>query len=201
MIHMQKARIWYFIGIVSLVLWACNSPYAFKKRGYFKIAFPEKKYQLFDKPGYPYTFEYPVYGEIIQDSLFFDQKTENDWWLNVDFPGYNGRIHISYKDVRRHDFDSLVSDAFQMSFKQHTYKASGIRDSVMKTPNGIEGIYFTLMGNTATANQFFLTDSTRHFLRGALYFSATPNSDSLSVVNDFFKKDMLHLINSVRWRK
>lgn len=201
MIHMQKARIWYFIGMACLVLWACNSPYSFKKRGYFKIAFPEKKYQLFDKPGFPYTFEYPVYGEIIQDSLFFDQKTENDWWLNVDFPGYNGRIHISYKDVRRYDFDSLVSDAFQMSFKQHTYKASGIRDSVMKTPNGVEGIYFTLMGNTATANQFFLTDSTRHFLRGALYFSATPNSDSLSVVNDFFKKDMLHLINSVRWRE
>lgn len=200
MIVMQKTRTWYFLASALLLIMACNSPYSFKKRGYFKIQFPPKKYQVFDQPGYPYTFEYPVYGEILRDTLFFDEKTENDWWLNVDFPGYNGRIHLSYKDIRRNNFDSLVSDAFQMSFKQHTYKATDIRYDVIKTPNGIEGIYFNLLGNTATANQFFLTDSTRHFLRGALYFSATPNSDSLSVVNDFFAKDMRHLINTLKWK-
>ncbi|MEN9525665.1 MAG: hypothetical protein RLZZ256_1049, partial [Bacteroidota bacterium] len=70
---------------------------------------------------------------------------------------------------------------------------------LMKTPNGVEGIYFSLGGNTATANQFFLTDSTRHFLRGALYFDATPNADSLGIVNDFLKKDLLHLINTLQW--
>ena len=196
----QPASVFTVLGLMILLAAACNSPYPFKKRGYFKIDFPEKQYKWFDEPGYPYAFEYPVYGEILRDSLFFEERTENEWWLNVDFPGYNGRIHLSYKDVRQHDFDSLVRDAFEMSFKQHTYKASDIRDSLMKTPEGIEGIYFSLQGNTATANQFFLTDSTRHFLRGALYFAATPNSDSLSVVNDFFKKDMLRLINSVKWK-
>jgi len=184
----------------AFLITACNSPYTFKKRGYYKISFPEKKYVMFDQPGYPYAFEYPVYARILKDSTFFDTMPENPWWINIDFPEYHGRIHISYKPVTRNNFDSLVSDAFRMSYKQHTYKATDIRDSLMKTSNNVEGIYFTLLGNTASANQFFLTDSTKHFLRGALYFAATPNADSLGVVNDFFKQDMLHLINTFRWK-
>jgi len=78
--------------------------------------------------------------------------------------------------------------------------ATGINDSVIRTPNGVEGIYFSLGGNTATANQFFLTDSVKHFLRGALYFNAAPNADSLGVVNDFLKKDLQHLINTLKWK-
>jgi len=190
----------FLTAVLAAFISACNSPYTFKKRGYFKIDFPKKEYTVFDKPGYPYTFEYPVYGNVVKDSTFFDEAAENPWWINIDFPGYMGRIHVSYKEIGKNNFDSLISDAFRMSYKQHTHKASDIRDSVMLTQNGIEGIFFTLRGNTASANQFFLTDSVRHFLRGALYFSTTPNSDSLGIVNDFFKKDMLHLINTFRWK-
>ena len=87
-----------------------------------------------------------------------------------------------------------------MAYKQHVDVSTGIEDSLMQTPNGVEGIYFSLGGNTATANQFFLTDSTKHFLRGALYFDATPNADSLGIVNDFLKKDLQHLINTLKWK-
>ena len=87
-----------------------------------------------------------------------------------------------------------------MAHKQHVDISTGIDDSLMKTRAGAEGIFYTLKGNTATANQFFLTDSVRHFLRGALYFDATPNEDSLGIVNDFLKKDLLHLINTLRWK-
>jgi gliding motility-associated lipoprotein GldD len=71
----------------------------------------------------------------------------------------------------------------------------------MHTPNGITGIFFKVGGNAATARQFFVTDSVAHFLRGALYFDATPNADSLSVVNDFLEVDMKHLINTLEWKK
>jgi gliding motility-associated lipoprotein GldD len=93
-----------------------------------------------------------------------------------------------------------VEDAFKMATKQHIDVSTGRDDSLIKTGNGAEGIFFTLKGNTATANQFFLTDSTHHFLRGALYFDATPNEDSLKIVNDFLKKDLEHLINTLKWR-
>lgn len=181
---------------------SCNNNYTIgKKKGYFKIDFPEKKYQLFDQPGYPYSFEYPVYAKIVKDTTFFEDKPENPWWINIDVPQFAGRIYISYKVITsRNKLDSLVSDAFKMAYKQHVTISTGITDSVMQTPNGIEGIYFSLAGNTATANQFFLTDSTKNFLRGALYFNATPNADSLGIVNDFLKQDIKHLINTLKWK-
>jgi gliding motility-associated lipoprotein GldD len=181
-------------------LLSCNNDYTIKPRGYFKIDFPQKAYQKFDSPSYPYSFEYPVYGEIIKDSLFFDEKAENPFWININFPRFNGKIYISYKEIGSNKLDSLVNDAFTMSYKQHTYKASAIEPTPFTTPNNLNGIYFSLKGNTATANQFFITDSTKHFLRGALYFDAVPNEDSLRPVNNFLQKDLQHLINTLQWK-
>jgi gliding motility-associated lipoprotein GldD len=193
----------YFIGLLLIagIALACNSTYTFKKKGYFKIEFPEKKYRQFDEPGYPYTFEYPVYASVARDTAFFEDKPENPWWINIDVPQFRGRIYISYKQIKnKNQIDSLVNDAFKMAYKQHTEVSTGIEDSIMRTPNGAEGIYYSLRGNTATANQFFLTDSTKNFLRGALYFDATPNEDSLQIVNDFLKTDVQHLINTLKWK-
>lgn len=181
-------------------LLGCNTDYTPKPRGYFKIDLPEKRYQTFDQPGYPYRFQFPAYGVIVKDTTFFEGRPENPYWINIDFPQFGGRIHISYKDVARNNFDSLVNDAFTLSYKQHTYKASAIEPEPFVTANGLSGVYFNLKGNTATSNQFFITDSTRHFLRGALYFNATPNADSLQPVNDFLRKDLQHLINTMEWK-
>ncbi|MGV3656638.1 MAG: hypothetical protein ACO1NX_01740 [Chitinophagaceae bacterium] len=197
---MKKISFSFFI-LFLVLLAACNSDYTIKPRGFFKIAFPQKSYQPFQKEGFPYTFEYPTYAQVVQDSLFFEQKAENPYWLNVDFPQFGGRIHLSYKTIGKNNFDSLVNDAFTLSYKQHTYKASAIDPVPFTTPNGVSGVYFSLRGNTATAHQFFVTDSVNHFVRGALYFSATPNEDSLRPVNDFLRKDMEHLINTLQWTR
>ena len=183
------------ILFLAILLAACNSNYTIKPRGYYKIELPKKAYATFDSVGYPYSFEYPVYSKVVRDTAFFGQETENPYWINIDFPRFNGKMYISYKEIGKNNFDSLVNDAFTMSYKQHTYKASAIEPEPFTTPNGNSGVYFNLRGNTATANQFFITDSTKHFLRGALYFSATPNQDSLQPVNAFLKKDVEHLIN------
>jgi gliding motility-associated lipoprotein GldD len=182
-----------------IIIVSCNSDYTIKQRGYYKIDFPEHNYRNFDRPGFPYTFEYPTYATIVQDTTFFEDKPENPYWINIDFPGFNGRIYISYKNVKRNDLDKLVDDAFKMTYK-HTYKATEIRDSLMRTSKGLSGVFFHVGGNAATGKQFFLTDSVNHFLRGALYFDATPNADSLSIVNNFLETDMKHLINTLEWK-
>jgi gliding motility-associated lipoprotein GldD len=189
------------IGSCCLValLVACNSTFTPKPRGYFQVQFPEKQYQVFNEPGYPYSFEYPVYAKVVKDTTFFDSAPENPWWINIEFPRFGGRIYVSYKDLTRNDFNKLVNDAFNLTYK-HTYKASSIDDSLMVTPNGVHGVFFKVGGNAATANQFFLTDSSRNFLRGALYFDVTPNEDSLLPVNQFLLKDMEHLINTFKWK-
>jgi gliding motility-associated lipoprotein GldD len=195
----NRLNIAYYLLAFTSYLMGCNSPFTPKPTGYFAIPFPEKKYQTFDKPGYPYAFEYPVYASVAKDSIFFGETNENPWWININFPQFNGRIYISYKDIKKNNFDTLVKHAFTLTGK-HTVKAYAINDSVIHTKNNVEGIFFTVSGDVATANQFFLTDSTRHFLRGALYFDATPNADSLGIVNKFLIEDVKYLINSFRWK-
>ena len=185
--------------ILSSAFLSCNTSYTPKPKGYFKINFPEKKYQTFNTPGYPYTFEFPVYATVTKDSSFFGGTTENPWWININFPQFNGRIYVSYKEIGKNKFGKLLNDAFVLSNKQST-KAYSIDDSVFITPNNVHGVFFKVGGDVATANQFFLTDSTKNFFRGALYFDATPNEDSLKIVNDFLLEDMRHLINTFKWK-
>jgi len=204
-------------GLLFLLL-ACNEPYTSKKRGYFKIDFPERRYRSFDTPGFPYSFEYPTYASIVQDSTYFDSTPENPYWINVDMDRFHGRIFLSYKaiggrvvfkvkgaDGQYHDsigtnqFDNLVGDAFTLTSKNE-FIASSIHDSLFVNPNGVTGILFRVGGNAATPLQFFMTDTAHHFLRGALYFEATPNADSLRPVVDFVKEDIYHMIRSFRWK-
>ncbi|HVU55724.1 MAG TPA: hypothetical protein VHD83_11760 [Puia sp.] len=187
------------LALCTLALFSCNSDYSPKRRGYFKIDLPKHAYQTFDNAGYPYTFEYPVYANVVKDSTFFDSSAENPYWINIDFPQFNARIYVSYKAIGRNSFDKLRDDAFKMTFK-HSSKASSIDQTPIQTANGVGGMYFNVGGNAATAHQFFVTDTTRNFLRGALYFDTAPNEDSLKPVNDFLQEDMVHLINTFRWR-
>jgi gliding motility-associated lipoprotein GldD len=185
--------------VLFISVMACNSPYTPRPRGYFKIDFPKHEYKLFDQPGYPYTFEYPVYGNVLKDTTFFEDKPENPYWINIDFPRFSGKIYISYKEIGRNDLNKLINDAFNMTYK-HSTRATEIVDSAIRTSNGVSGVFFSVGGNAATAKQFFVTDSVKHFLRGALYFDASPNEDSLGVVNNFLQDDMKHLISTFRWK-
>ena len=189
----------FVVLIIILGCFSCNSTFVPKPRGYFIIDLPKKEYKTFDQLSYPYTFEYPVYANIIKDSTFFGEATENPWWINVNFPQFNSRIYVSYKEIGKNKFDKLINDAFTLTNK-HTSKAISIDDSLISTSNNVHGMFFKVGGNVATANQFFVTDSVKHFLRGALYFDATPNEDSLGVVNDFILQDMKHMISTFKWK-
>jgi gliding motility-associated lipoprotein GldD len=205
--------IFLFIGIV-----ACNSNYTSKKKGYFKIDLPKHEYVAFDMPDFPYSFDYPAYARVIKDSTYFDSSPENPWWINIDIPELNARIFLSYKIIGGkamykikqpdgsykdstgiNEFDKMVNDAFNLTNKNQAISSS-IKDSFFHTHNGITGVFFKVGGNAATAKQFFVSDTSKHFLRGALYFDATPNVDSLKPVQDFLQVDMDHLINSFRWK-
>lgn len=202
---------------ICIILAACNSPYVSKKRGYFEIELPQRSYKKFEQAGFPYSFEYPVYANIIQDTTYFDNNPENSYWRNIDFPQFNARIFLSYKEIggkalykiKQADgqykdsfatnvFDKMVADAFTLTNKNNVVSSS-INDSLIQTANGIGGVFFKVGGNAATAKQFFLSDTSKNFIRGALYFDTTPNADSLKPVQDFLQADMDHMINTFRW--
>ena len=209
----------FIVVFCGLFLVACNSTYTSKKKGYYNIALPEHSYRLFDKEGYPYQFEYPVYANIVQDSTYFDSTPENNYWVNIDFPTLNAKIFLSYKiiggnaiykikqqsggyrdSIGINQFDRMVNDAFTLTNKNEAV-ATSIKDSLFRTDNGVSGVLFKVGGNAATARQFFMSDTIKNFLRGALYFDATPNADSLKPVQDFLHEDIRHLISTFRWKQ
>jgi gliding motility-associated lipoprotein GldD len=216
-IHTYCFIIGFALLAACFLLTSCNSDYTSKKRGYYKVDFPERKYISFNKKDYPYTFEYPVYAHIVQDTTYFDSSPENPFWINIDFPGFGARIFLSYKIIGGkafykikqpngsykdsagiNEFDRMVNDAFKLTNKNQAI-ASAIKDSLFHTKNGITGVFFKVSGNAATAKQFFVSDTATHFLRGALYFDVTPNADSLRPVQDFLQADIDHLIQTFKW--
>jgi gliding motility-associated lipoprotein GldD len=190
---------------VLLLFAACsgNSDYSPKPRGYFRIVFPKKEYQQFNGP-YPFTFIYPKYAVIEKDSTpqRRDKKLLNmNYLLNMQFPQFNGTLHLSYESITsKKVFDELTEDARKFAFK-HTVKATAIDQGIIHNPDRkIYGVYYSIDGNAASSIQFYITDSTKNYMRGALYFNSTPRIDSIQPVLNFVKKDVDTMIKTFRWK-
>ncbi|MDF3077866.1 MAG: hypothetical protein K0S09_1755 [Sphingobacteriaceae bacterium] len=181
-----------------LAIYSCNSPdYAPKPRGYFRINLPQKAYQKYQS-NCPYTFDYPVYARVVPDSL---DREANPCWVDIAFPDFNGRIHLSYWQISSPEqLNKMTEDAYELVYK-NVVKATEINARTIYYPEKkVYGTYYGIEGNTASAVQFYLTDSTRNYLRGALYFHERPQADSIKPVLDFVKKDIDVMIKSLHWK-
>ncbi len=187
------------LAIASLL--SCREVAVPKPKGYFRIDLPQKKYIMFNETdqakNLPLKFEYPVYGNISEKG---DDNSEPGWF-NIEFPAYKARIYLTYKDVGG-DLGSLIEQTYTMNVKNHITKADAINEQLIDDrENRIFGILYDLKGNTASAVQFYVTDSINHYLRGSLYFESEPNADSLAPVIDFFREDVIHLIETLKWKQ
>jgi gliding motility-associated lipoprotein GldD len=181
--------------MIAAIIVSCGNDYVPKPSGYFRIDLPEKKYRLLDSI-YPYSFEYPVYARILHDP----QAPDEPDWINIDFPRFKGRVHITYRSVNN-NLVKFLEDSRTMALK-HMSKSTGITEQVVNNPESSTfGLIYTISGTGAASTyQFYLTDSTRNFVRGALYFSVAPNNDSLSPVISFIQEDIRHMVQTFRWK-
>jgi gliding motility-associated lipoprotein GldD len=155
---------------------------------------------VFDRPGYPYSFEYPVYSTIENDTVFKGEHAQNPFWININFPTLNAVINITYKAISaKQTIGKLDEDAYGLSFFHHE-KADYIDHHEFNNGYGATGTLYVVGGNTASRYQFTATDSVKHFMRGALYFDVTPNADSLKPANDFLEQDIEHILRTIRWK-
>jgi gliding motility-associated lipoprotein GldD len=182
---------------------SCRPPvYPPKPEGYFRIDTPATHgYRLFDRAGYPYTFEYPVYSKIQEDTLYKGEKGDHAYWINIYFPTLGGELNLTYKSITAtHTYIDMVQEADAMSF-EHSKRADNIEQFLFHFPNHhVSGMLYTLYGNAATRYQFTATDSAKHFIRGVLYFNVTPNADSLKPATDFLLTDIRHMMETLQWR-
>lgn len=183
----------YIILTLTIVIISCDRSYTPKPTGYVRIDYPEKTYRLYtDQPFYQ--FEIPGYAQVVNDI----SRNAEPGWINVVIPQLNSQIHLSYKPVND-NLEEYIADSRTLVYK-HTVKAEGIEESpFINREQRRFGMVYDLKGDVATAVQFFVTDSTHHFLRGSLYFNCPPNRDSLNPVINFLREDIIHMIESISW--
>ncbi len=193
----MRKRSAFFLMILMFALLACDSNYTPKPYGYYRIEMPQKNYQLLDTSFVPCVFEYPVYASIKKEN----SETEGASWFTIDFPYFKGNLYLTYQQLHG-DLARHLEDSRKLTMK-HIPKASAINESILSdTARDVYGLLYTIDGNeTASALQFYVTDSSHHFFRGSLYFYTSPNNDSLRPVLDFVRADVLHMLETFRWKE
>ena len=183
------------ILLLFVLMTSCREVPIPKPAGYLRIDYPQKSWVQF-RGDAPFTFEYPAYSVIIADSSKFSEP----YWYNIFYPSFDATIHISYKEVNGNVGD-YIEDSRELVYK-HTSRADGIDEILhLDTVNRRFGILYDIRGNVASSIQFFVTDSSSHFIRGALYFNTEPNRDSLNPVIAFIRTDIEHFIETIEWKQ
>jgi gliding motility-associated lipoprotein GldD len=173
-----------------------NNSYVPKPKGYNRIVLPSHTYQKLDA-AYPYTFEYSTSAVILPDTF---PQAEKDW-IFIYYPRFNANIQLTYKEIRNDParLKDFINDAYKLASK-HQIRASALQEQTIQTNSGRTATLFRLEGDVPTPFQFYTTDSTTHYLRGAIYFPTATKNDSLAPVIDFIQKDALRLLNTLRWK-
>jgi gliding motility-associated lipoprotein GldD len=146
-------------------------------------------------------FQMPDYFVAQRKTKFFDEDVSDDCWLNLECSDLNATIYLSYKTLSPDkNLQRLSEEAYALTFK-HTQKADYIQPQEIDNQNGGVGLIYYVGGDAASNIQFFITDTTEHFMRGALYFYAHPNADSLRPVVQFMVDDIKGILASWRWKE
>lgn len=192
---------WYTVTLViSMVVSSCggNEGYVPKPRIFPKVELEEKNYRGIQSEDLRATFELPQYAALKPDS---QQGNARKGWVNVHYLPYDATLHLTHYGFNNWAlYDSLVQDTRKLVYK-HLQRAEDIMEepvSVYESPNW--GLVYRIKGNTATNLNFFITDSSRNFVRGALYFNHATNPDSIAPVYDYIEQDIFRMLKTFRWK-
>lgn len=151
--------------------------------------------------------EYPEPKYIETDLGYFsferngntNLKVESKKGITLDYPLMKGSIYFTYKEVSD-NLNNLLSDAQKLSY-EHVAKADNISEQpFVDNKNKVYGMYYEVFGDAASQSQFYVTDSTNHFVTGSLYFYAKPNYDSIQPAAAYLQKDIKHIMETLRWK-
>ena len=175
--------------LIFIMITSCTGEYTPKPRAFFKLEFPKKEYHVIESKC-PFSFELANYSVLI--------PTKKNCLFDIDFPTLNGKLFITYLPLKN-NLHEHTEQSRKLAYK-HNIVADGITEQLYVNDSlNVYGVLYDYEGMTATATQFFLTDSINHFFRGALYFN-TEVADSLLPINNFLKRDIKHLIETFRWK-
>jgi len=193
---MNKLLVFSFAAALCLFMVSCEDTFVPKPKGFNRIDLPTHEYQTL-KEEHPYTFEYSKHAIIRPHKSALTEAH----WIDIYYPTQDCYVQLTYKDIKgnQKNFYEHINDSHKLAIK-HNVKAYSIDESVNTTKHGYTATYFELEGEVPSQFQFYVTDSTAHFMRGALYFNTATRNDSLAPVIRYMKKDILHLINTLEFK-
>ncbi len=186
-------RIVIFIFLISMGFVACKSdPLPPRPRAYPRIDFPERTTTRYEVQDCPYTFDFPAYAQI--------SEKETSCWFDLYMPTFEARLHCSYVPITEEKgFTELVRDAFLIAGKINE-RANYMTESRVQNAQGVGGLILDWTGPAASPVHFYLSDTTTHFFKAALYFDTKVQPDSLAPIVQFIKQDIDSLIATFEWK-
>jgi gliding motility-associated lipoprotein GldD len=185
---------------LALIVFSCekkeDQSYVPRPKGFNRIELPSNAYQKLSEV-HPYTFDYSRYAVVVPDTFSMAEKD----WIFVNYPQFKASIQLTYKDLGNdpNKLKSFINDSYKLAGK-HQIRASSIQEQRVLSKSGRTAIIFKIEGDVPSPYQFYTTDSTKHFLRGAVYFPTATKNDSLAPVINYIQKDMIQLLNTLEWR-
>jgi gliding motility-associated lipoprotein GldD len=190
----------FFIKALLVLTMGCGNKstvYYPKPKGFERIVLPMQEYQAL-QGNYPYSFEYSKSAVITPDKT----KDAEPYWILVEYPTLNAKIQFTYKplggDLNR--LDKHVADAYKLASK-HQVRATAQREQVIQLKNGKKAVIIEIDGEVPSHYQFYATDTSNHFLRGAVYLNAATLNDSLRPIVDYLKADTKRILETLKWNK
>ena len=177
---------------------SCGSDPIPKPKAFLRLDYPKPEYKEV-KADLPFTFEKNNLANSIREiKVSRDKKTLG---IDITYPSIKGTVYLTYKKIDSTGLHLFLMDAQNMT-QTHALKA----DAITKQPfanfeNHVYGMLYEIDGNAASQSQFYVTDSIKHFLTGSLYFYVKPNYDSILPAADYIKKDIQHIMETIKWEQ
>lgn len=193
---MIKTSNWLFIAVFILISACGSETYLPKPKGYNRIDLPQRTYQNLPD-SFPYSFEYSKHAQLIKDSSWISER----YWIDLYYPYFDASVEVSYKPILNNQklTEEFISTSYRLT-AQHNVKAYAIEETILELPDGSFASISELEGEVPSQLAFHVSDSTNHFLRGALYFKTATKNDSLAPSIEFIKIDILHMLNTLEWK-
>lgn len=184
---------------LGLFLAACHNDYIPKPKAYLRLDYPAPKYQI-TNTDLPFSFEKNTISKPLEIQKL--KAPTESYGINLNYPSLKGTVFLTYKaiDNSEKNLKDYLHDAQKFTL-EHTKMADEIPAYPYENPlHHVYGMLSVVKGNVASPAQFYITDSTEHFLTGSLYFESRPNYDSILPAAAYIQKDMRHLMETLKWK-
>lgn len=194
---MDKNRIYLPAILLMFMITGCGRDYLPKPIGYNRLELPAPEYQVVSDT-LPYSFEFSKHATLLADTSYISER----FWIEIYYPQLKANIHVTYKQIKNSEqlLKEFLDDSYTLTAK-HQIKAYAINEIITKTPSGKTAVVAELEGEVPSQFQFTITDSTRNFVRGAVYFNTAVANDSLAPAIEYMKKEAMHFINTLEWKE